>query len=140
MSFVACWPFMHTHIRAVAVLQIVYGSLGMLLAFLVGALFGGIATLVGFNAPPAESVVAVPILAAIGAVGASIISALSLPRLIAGIGLLYFKQWARIVTIVVSVLGLPDFPVGTTLGAYSLWVLVNREGAALFEAGSVRPA
>jgi hypothetical protein len=131
---------MHTHIRVLAVLQMVYGALGLLMAVLFAALFGGIATVVGFSAPLDESVVAVPILATIGALGAGIIAVLSLPRLIAGIGLLYFQPWARILAVVVSVLGLLDFPVGTALGVYGLWVLFTRQGAALFAARSMRTA
>ena len=129
-----------THVRALAILQIVYASLGLLIALMILMIFGGIAAIVGFAADPSDSIVAVPILSVIGTVGASFIAALSLPRLIAGIGLLKYRNWARILTIVVSVIGLADFPVGTALGGYGLWVLLTREGAALFETPSVRVA
>jgi hypothetical protein len=129
-----------THVRALAILQIIYASLGFLLAVTVLLLFGGIAAIVGLSADPSESIVAVPILSIIGTVGASFIAALSLPRLIAGIGLLKFRNWARILTIVVSVIGLADFPFGTALGAYGLWVMLTRETAALFETPAVRVA
>ncbi len=131
---------METHVRALAILQIIYASLGFLLAVTVLLLFGGIAAIVGLSADPSESIVAVPILSIIGTVGASFIAALSLPRLIAGIGLLKFRNWARILTIVVSVIGLADFPFGTALGAYGLWVMLTRETAALFETPAVRVA
>jgi hypothetical protein len=58
---------------------------------------------------------------------------LSLPGIIAGIGLLSFKPWARILTIVVSILDLLNIPFGTALGVYGLWVLFNDDGARLFE-------
>ena len=57
----------------------------------VGLLFGGIATIVGFSAPLDDSVVAVPILATIGGLAASILMLLSLPRLVAGSGLLKYR-------------------------------------------------
>lgn len=125
---------MHSHIRALAVLQIVYASLGLLVAFAVLMIFGGIAAIVGISADPGDSIVAVPVLSVIGTVTATLIAALSLPRLIAGIGLLKYRNWARILTIVVSVIGVADFPVGTALGIYGLWVLLTRESTALFEA------
>jgi hypothetical protein len=124
---------MTSHVRALAILQIVYASLGLLLGLIVGMLFGGIAAIVGVSAPVNDSLVAVPILAVIGGVGASIIIMLSLPRLIAGIGLLKYRPWGRILTLIVSVLGIIDFPVGTALGVYGLWVLLHRDTVPLFE-------
>ena len=127
------------HVRVLAILQIIYASLGLLLGLTVALLFGGIATVVGFSAPLDDSLVAVPILATIGGVAASIIILLSLPRLVAGIGLLKYRNWGRILTFVVSVVGLLDFPVGTGLGIYALWVLLHRDTMPLFQ-GGLQPA
>lgn len=127
---------MATHVRALAILQIVYASLGLLLGIGVFMLFGGIAAIVGFNAPVDESAVAVPVLTLIGGVASSVIILLSLPRLIAGIGLLRHQGWARVLSLVVAVIGLIDVPVGTALGIYGLWVLLNKQGASLFEVPS----
>jgi hypothetical protein len=60
--------------------------------------------------------------------------ALSLPGIVAGIGLLKFRPWARILTIVISVLNLLNIPWGTILGIYGLWVMFSEEGARLFAA------
>jgi len=121
------------HVRALAILQIVYSSMGLLLGMFVFMLFGGIATIVGFSAPIDDSLVAVPVLTVIGGIASSVILLLSLPRLIAGIGLLKFQNWGRILTFVVSILGLIDFPLGTGLGIYALWVLTHRDTVVLFE-------
>ena len=123
---------MASHVRALAILQIVYSTLGMLLAILVFMLFGGIAAIVGFNAPLDDSVVAVPTLALVGGVASSVLMVLSLPRLIAGIGLLKYQNWARILTLVISALGLVDLPIGTALGVYGLWVLTHRDVSPFF--------
>ena len=130
---------METHIRVLAILQIVYASLGLLIAVGLLMLFGGTAAIVGIAASPSDSIVAVPILALIGTLTATFLAILSLPRLIAGIGLLKHRSWARILTIIVSIIGLLDFPVGTGLGIYGLWVLMTREGTAVFESPSARP-
>jgi hypothetical protein len=55
--------------------------------------------------------------------------------LLAGWGLLNFKEWARILAIVISALNLLGFPIGTILGAYGLWVLLNKDTAPLFQKG-----
>jgi hypothetical protein len=57
---------------------------------------------------------------------------ISLPGLIAGVGLLTFQPWARILAIVISAIELPAFPFHTALGVYGLWVLLSNEGTALF--------
>jgi len=54
------------------------------------------------------------------------------PGLIGGIGLLRHKPWARILLIILSAIWLLEFPVGTALGAFGLWVLLSRDGQALF--------
>ncbi len=46
----------------------------------------------------------------------------------AGVGLMNYETWARPVAVVVCVLALLHFPLGTLLGAYGLWVLVSAEG------------
>lgn len=121
------------HVRALAVLQIVYASMGLLLGVAVFLLFGGIATIVGFNASLDESFVAVPVLTLIGGIASSVLILLSLPRLLAGIGLIKLQNWGRILTFVVSILGLVDFPIGTGLGIYALWVLTHRDTLPLFD-------
>jgi hypothetical protein len=121
------------HVRVLAVLQIVYSSMGLLLGLVVFLLFGGIASIVGFSAPLDESLVAVPVLTIIGGVASSVLILLSLPRLIAGVGLLRFQNWGRILTFVVSVIGLIDFPIGTGLGIYGLWVMTHTDTRVLFE-------
>jgi hypothetical protein len=46
---------------------------------------------------------------------------------IAGVGLLMRKAWARMFAIVLGILGLIDMPFGTALGIYTLWVLLPAE-------------
>jgi hypothetical protein len=122
---------MQTHMRVLAVLQIVYASIGLLLAAFLVLVFGGIVTIVGFNAAIDESLVAIPILTFIGGLGAALLGIFSLPRLIAGIGLLYNRNWARVLTMIVSIIGLIDVPVGTALGIYGLWVTTRSESVEL---------
>jgi hypothetical protein len=124
---------LQTHIKALGILQIVYAGAGLLLAFGMLAFFGGLATLIGFAADGGDRFIGASLMAAIGTLAAGFIVILSLPRLFAGIGLLKRRSWARILTIIVSAVGLFDVPFGLLLGIYGLWVTLNREGAAILE-------
>jgi hypothetical protein len=130
---------MQTHVKVLGILHIVFGSLGILFGLGMLALFGGIATLVGMNSDP-DAAVAIPILGAVGGLIAAFALLLSVPGIIAGVGLLSFKPWARILGIVISILNLINFPFGTALGFYGIWVLFSRDGSALFERRPVATA
>ena len=124
---------MHTHVRTLGILHIVFGSLGVCLGLGLMLLFGGIAGIVGMSNPDDEAMIAIPILGIIGTVIFAVTLLLSLPGIIAGIGLLGYKEWARILTIVLSFLHILNIPFGTALGVYGLWVLFSPESVAIFE-------
>jgi hypothetical protein len=50
--------------------------------------------------------------------------------------LLRRKNWGRILAIIVGVLDLANFPIGTAIGIYSLWVLLQDGASAYFAPGS----
>jgi hypothetical protein len=123
---------MTDHIRIIAILHIIFGALTILGGLGMMALFGGIATMIGASGS-SDAVVAMPIVGGIGAVIAVVLIVLGVPGLIAGIGLLNFRPWARTLGIVISVLDLIHVPFGTALGIYGLWALLSREGEMLFQ-------
>jgi hypothetical protein len=126
---------MQQHVKILAILHIVLGGLGVLAALIVMAVFGGISGIVGWSPEGGLGAQAWPvggIIALIGAAVVLVVLVISVPGLIAGIGLLSFQPWARILTIVISALELPGFPIHTALGVYGLWVLLSNEGTALF--------
>jgi hypothetical protein len=121
---------MDTHVKVLAILYIVFGVLGTLLGlgFMALLSFIGIA---GAASDP-DAWMAMPILGITGAALGVFLLILSLPGIIAGIGLLKYRPWARILTIVLSALNLMNFPIGTILGIYGLWVMLSDEGSRLF--------
>lgn len=123
---------METHVRVVGILHIVFGLLGGVGALVVLLVFGGAAGIVGATADP-EAHVAIPILGAVGGLLGCIVLLVSLPGIIAGIGLLQLHEWARILMIAVSVLELLHVPLGTLLGIYGLWTCLNKDTVALFQ-------
>jgi len=54
----------------------------------------------------------------------------------AGLGLLQYKSWARILAIILGILNLILFPIGTAVGIYTLIIMFNDEAKALFNGGS----
>lgn len=118
---------MENHIKIIGILWIVSGILGLLLAFLLLATLFGVSYLpdMGYEGPI--------ILRTIAIGTGAFISILSLPDLLAGIGLMKMKEWGRIFAIVVAFLNLVCFPFGTALSIYSLVILFNNEAAELFK-------
>jgi hypothetical protein len=125
---------MATHIKVLGIIHIVFGAFGLALAFLVLLLFGGIAGFVGFSGEEG-AFVAAPVVGIIGTLLFLVMAVLSLPGIVAGIGLLGFRPWARILAIIVSAVHLLNVPLGTLVGVYGLWALLSRETEALFSAG-----
>ena len=54
----------------------------------------------------------------------------------AGVGLLQYKSWARVFAIVVAVLLLFHFPLGTAVAVYAFWVLFSKEGEEYYRSRS----
>jgi len=127
---------MQTHVKVLAVLHIVFGALGVLIGLGIFLVFGGVAGIVHMDHDP-DAALVVPMLGAIGAFVLIILVVLSAPGIVAGVGLLSYQPWARILTIIVSVLDLISIPFGTALGIYGLWVLLSTEGARLFDGRGV---
>ena len=75
------------------------------------------------------------VLILVGTVTACIMVVLALPGLAAGIGLLKGKSWGRMLAMIVGLFHLFNFPLGTALGAYTLWVLLQGSAAAYFGSG-----
>lgn len=120
---------MEKHVTAVAILHIGLGILGLLItAVLLLALIAP-----GFFVL-AEEGTAQPlgILSVVACGVGGFISILSLPGIIGGLGLLRFRPWARYLVMILGVLQLFNVPIGTAVGAYTLWVLVQDETEELF--------
>lgn len=121
--------------RHINIIGIIYIVIGCLYA-LAGLLFmTGMATL----ADLVEDDVAEGVLNFSGVTLGIVLLIFAGLQITAGIGLRKFGNWARILTIILSMVGLFSFPLGTILGIYALWVLLKSEAKVLFEGGSTPP-
>ncbi len=117
---------MERHINVVAALQIGYSILGIVIGIVLFIVFH----VIGDFVDEQEAKMVLPIIAN---VIITIVTIFSIPGIIAGIGLFKRKEWARILTLVLSVLHLLSFPLGTAVGVYSIWALVQPENVEAFK-------
>ena len=117
---------MDQHIKLIAILNIALGSILAFVGVVAFIFFAGIGIASG-------DLSAIPILGLVGTVGFIFMLGFGLPGILGGLGLLKRKEWARILVIAASCIGLFAFPVGTALSVYSFWVLFNEETVKLFD-------
>ena len=114
-----------THITILGILYMVFSGIFLFVAILLFVVLTGSGILSGDPD-------AVIVTGAVGTILGVFFLVLSLPGLLAGYGLMKHYAWARILAIVLGILNLFNFPLGTALGAYTLWVLFTPEGQQLF--------
>jgi hypothetical protein len=129
---------MEKHISLVGILNIVYeffSLIGACVLFAIALGFRYFFELIsrydhhGMNEMPPELLDIVPlILTAIGI----LLFVFSIVGIIGAIGVMKKKEWGRITMLVISFFNLIHIPLGTVLGVYSIWVLLNDETIRLF--------
>jgi hypothetical protein len=109
------------HVTILGWLYIVGNAIFLLMGAFIFMLLAGIGVASGDSQ-------AMAILSIVGTVVGVLLAVLAIPGLVAGYGLLARKAWGRVLAIVVGILGLINFPVGTAIGIYAILVLLQ-EGA-----------
>jgi len=128
---------LHMHVQIVGWLNIVANSIFLLLGICGFVFFAGLGF---FAAADSGDAVALPILGLVGIVGLVFFAVLALPGVLAGYGLLKRKKWGQILGIVDGILSLLNFPVGTALGAYALFILFQDSANDYFDGQKAEPA
>lgn len=129
---------METHVKVVAILYMVMGALNLCAALLFGLGLGIAQIALGMSGDP-DAGLAMPIVGLAGGALVLFLLTLSIPPIIVGVGLMRHREWARISGIVIAALLIFHFPIGTAVGIYGLWTLLNGETARLMGEES-RPA
>lgn len=111
---------MGKHINIAAALQIGLSIFNLLIAFLI---FTVLKVVGGF----VDDANGATILSLIADVLAIVFIIISVPGILAGMGLYKRKEWARILSLVLSVIEIFSFPFGTAIGIYSIWALIQPE-------------
>ncbi len=116
---------MSTNVKVLGWLYIVLGILGVLTGLGILAILLGTGVLVNDRQATA-------ILFIVGIVVAVIMVLVSAPGIVVGAGLIKFKAWARVMALVLGLLNLPGFPLGTVLGIYTFVSLLNSDAEVAF--------
>ncbi len=111
---------MDIHTRIVAVLHIVCGLIGAAGLLLLALMLGGFAAFLSLPEIPA-------FLLGLGVSLVIVFMVLALAETVAGFALLMGSPVGRILTMVFGVLHLVNIPIGTVLGAYTLWALLRKQ-------------
>ena len=116
---------MQKHVTVVAALQVGYSLFGIIAALAVFIVLRQVSHF-------ADDYEAQYVLWAVGTYVPLFLFIISIPGLIGGIGLFLFQRWARILVLIVSALAILNLPIGTAIGVYSIWVLVQDDTNKLF--------
>lgn len=116
---------MHRQVNLIAYLYIALGIFTLIGAIVVTLSIAGGGWLSGDDT-------AIAVTSATGFVLGGFIAIGGIFSLVAGYGLLKRRSWARTLTIVLSILNLLNFPLGTILGGYALYVMLKDESKAEF--------
>lgn len=118
---------MQSHITILGWLYVVGHAVFLAVGAFVFMLLVGIGAASGD--PQARSVLVI-----VGSAVGLLLVLLGLPGIAAGYGLLTRKPWGRVLAIVVAILNLVNFPLGTLTGLYALWVLLPQPAQEYFAA------
>ncbi|MFZ5550848.1 MAG: hypothetical protein ACOZJX_19275 [Pseudomonadota bacterium] len=110
---------MDIHRQVAGWLAIAMGLLGLVTIATIVLIFGSVAALVGLDGQLAT------VLASIGGIVAGLLSLFALADIVAGIFYLRGSTFAKFWLIVSNLLFLFAVPVGTAIGAYSLWAILR---------------
>jgi hypothetical protein len=125
---------MEQHIKVLSVLFIILGILGIVVAIAFLVLGAGTAATILAEDDSNEARVGAAWAGGCITFVAALFGIMSIPSIIAGWGLSQRKSWARILAIILAILSLPQFPVGTAIGVYALVILFNDESKRILTA------
>ena len=116
---------MEKHIKILGGLYIGMGALMLVPALLISLIMTGAGVLSG-------DLTAFLITSTIGSAISFLLLIFGLPCMIGGVYFIKRRKWAKSMLIVLGVINLLNFPLGTALGFYTLWVLVSEDTRPMY--------
>lgn len=116
---------MDSHKKILGILHLIWGTLSLLLILAFAIFFSVIIVnipaheLDSFEFDLAKTIATI--------VGAFIIIVITLPSVLGGIGMLLNQKWGFILIVVSGIFSLISFPMGTAIGAYTLWAYFKEQ-------------
>ncbi len=110
------------HKKVLGIVYVISATLTIFGMLLLNAFLSFIFSFALQEVDPEDQKIVEWILSIIQYVPVFVILFLSVPTLIAGIGLLTRKSWATLFALIIGCLKLFSFPIGTAIGGYSIWI------------------
>ena len=128
---------MDKHVRTLAILNISVGILGLFVAIGILYVGGGRDGLMNITATERENggvpFEAIPLQGLYLFLLSIFLILMTAPLTAVGLGLLKWQPWARWMGIAVNGVNILNIPIGTAVGLYALWVLMDDGTEPLFE-------
>ena len=123
---------MKTHLKIIAVLLLFQSTLVLFPGFILfyTSFDGAIFSLIKDKLPYTNNILSI-IQMWSGIIGALVL-AYGYLSLISGLGILKHRNWARICGIIIMILNILNFPFGTIIAIYGLWILLSVKSVVLF--------
>ena len=115
---------MEKHLTFIGIINIAFGIILFTLGLVAFAVVAGAGL---FSHDPQAILITSIVASALGI----FFTVMAVPGIIGGIGLMKHKHWARILMLIISVIDLIHIPIGTFIGVYTIWVLMQDETIAL---------
>ena len=110
------------HKKVLGILYVISATLTITAMVLLRAILSIVFSIALDKADPDDRVVIDMILSLVQFLPYVIVIFISLPTLIAGIGLLTHQPWALLLALIMGCLKLFSFPIGTAIGVYAIWI------------------
>jgi len=104
-----------THQKILGALLVAYGALNFT---------GGIALLASINIVNifVDEMEVIQVVTIFSRLIGGVLLATAIPAIIAGIGCIQEKEWSKILSLIVGIIYLLFFPIGTIIGLYAIWL------------------
>ena len=116
---------MEQHKRVLGIIYMVTAALQILILMFLSSISLAILDLITSEASPEEARIVELVFSILRFLPWLIICFISIPSVAAGFGLLNGQRWALTLALILGCLKLLSFPIGTAIGAYSIWVYVE---------------
>ena len=105
----------HTHQKILGALFIAYGALNFT---------GGVALLASINIVNifVDEMEVIQLVTFFSRLLGGVLVLTAIPAIVAGIGFLQEKDWAKVLALIVGIVYLLFFPIGTIIGIYAIWL------------------
>jgi hypothetical protein len=119
---------MEKHITLAGAFHLAMGIMGILGVIVASLMMAALESYI--EEPDAAAIATVAV-----SMGVMYLAVVSAAQIICAIGLLKRRSWSRVPMIIVSAVKLINIPLGTALGVYTIWVLIQDETKTILDSG-----